>query len=135
MTAAATTPREAPKRESVATRVLARVASRVLLPLVLATALAVVLVYAVFPTRTLLDQRAAITEREAELAEIESANAALEDRVKLLGTSAEIERLARKDHGLVKPGEEAYAVLPPAPAPVRLPEAWPFTELAHALDS
>ena len=91
--------------------------------------------YAVFPIRTWLDQRATITERQAELAQIEAANEALQARVVALGTDTEIERIARADHNLVRPGEEAYAVLPAAPPPVRLPLAWPFTELAEALDN
>ncbi len=118
-----------------ATRVLIRVASRVLLPAVLVVAVLVVLVYAAFPTRTWLDQQANIATLEQELSGLEAANQILEERVVALGTEAEIERIARIDHGLIKPGEEAYAVLPPAPAPVRLPQAWPFTGLASALDS
>ena len=104
-----------------------------MLPAVLIVAVLVILAYAVFPIRTWLDQRSTITEREAELVEIEAANDALRARVVALGTHAEIERIARTDHNLVMPGEEAYAVRPAAPPPVRLPLAWPFTELAEAL--
>lgn len=93
-----------------------------------------VLGYAVFPTRTWLDQRAVIAEREDALAELEAEIAELTAGVRLLGTDAEIERIARVDHGLVKPGEEAYAVLPPAPEPVRMPAAWPFVTLAEQID-
>jgi len=125
----------APRKEGLATRVLARLAARVLLPAVLAVALLVVLVSAVFPTATWLDQRATISEREVELVELGAASEDLAARVALLGTPAEIERIARQDHGLVKPGEVAYAVLPPAPPQVRIPEAWPFTELVDALRS
>lgn len=107
---------------------------------VLPIALLVVLVlfvigYAVLPIRSWLDQRSEITGQQVELAEVEAANAALADRVEALGTLTEIERIARRDLGLVMPGEEAYAVLPPAPEPIRLPEAWPFTGLATALGS
>jgi cell division protein FtsB len=113
---------------------LLRLGSRVLLPALLAVAVLVVLVYAVFPTRAWLDQGAEITDRQTELVEIQAHNDVLEARVGLLHTTEEIERIARRDHGLVLPGEEAYAVLPAAPAPVRLPVSWPFTELADALD-
>ncbi len=118
-----------------AARFLARLASRVLLPAVLVVAILVVLVYAVFPTRTWLDQQAGIAALEQELNDLDDANQILEERVTALGTETEIERIARIDHGLIRPGEEAYAVLPPAPVPVRLPQAWPFTELASALNS
>jgi cell division protein FtsB len=106
----------------------------VLLPLLILASIVVVLGYAVFPTRTWLDQRATIAERQDELAALDAEIADLTATVRLLGTDAEIERIARVDHGLVKPGEEAYAVLPPAPEPVRLPAAWPFVTLAGQLD-
>jgi cell division protein FtsB len=35
----------------------------------------------------------------------------------VLHTDAAIERLAREQYNLVKPGEEAYAILPARPAP------------------
>lgn len=120
--------------ESAAAQVLSRLAARVLLPAVAAVGLLVVLVYAVLPTTTWLDQREAIAQGEEELVELAEANDVLSERVTALGTEAEIERIAREDHGLVRPGEEAYAVLPPAPVPVRLPQAWPFTELARTLE-
>jgi len=113
---------------------LARLTGRVLLPLLIVACVVVVLGYAVFPTRTWLDQRSTIAERDAELVALDAEIAELSDQVRLLGTDAEIERLARVDHGLVKPGEEAYAVLPPAPEPVRMPAAWPFVTLAHQID-
>ena len=134
MTAASLDAGEVQPREPRMPPALARVGRRVVLPAVLVVAILVILAYGVFPVRTWLDQRAAITESEAELVDIEAANDALRARVVALGTNAEIERIARTDHNLVMPGEEAYAVLPAAPPPVRLPLAWPFTELAEALN-
>jgi cell division protein FtsB len=67
---------------------------------------------AVFPARTWFAQRhdlAAAGERVEVLAE---QNSELSERVKRLHTDAEIERLAREQYDLVKPGEEAYAILP-----------------------
>lgn len=119
--------------ESVAVRGLSRVAARVLLPAVVVVGILVVLVYAVLPTRTWLDQRDAIARSEVKMVELDELNDVLVARVAALRTEAEIERIAREDHGLVRPGEEAYAVLPPAPAPIRLPLVWPFTELARIL--
>jgi cell division protein FtsB len=100
--------------------------------LVVATVLAI-LFYAVFPTRQYFEQRELASERLDRLAAIEAANAQLQERIDGLSTPAEIERLARRDFGLVYPGEEAYAVLPPAPEPVTLPDVWPFTTLADRL--
>jgi cell division protein FtsB len=81
-----------------------------------------VLLGGVFPTRTWLAQRSATEGAEEQLAVLREQNAALEERVRLLHSDTEIERLAREQYNLVRPGEEAYAVLPPrvdpdAPAP------------------
>ena len=45
---------------------------------------------------------------------LEQTNAALQRRIDELGTDSAIERLAREQHNLVKPGEQAFAILPPA---------------------
>jgi cell division protein FtsB len=108
-------------------------AARVVVPSLALVCVLIVLGYAVFPTRTWLDQRTAIADLEATAAELEAENADLAARFTLLGTDAEIERIARIEHGLVMPGEEAFAILPLAPEPVRLPPAWPFVDLADAL--
>ena len=54
-----------------------------------------------------------------ELTRVRSALAAAPDGV--------LEEIARRDHGMVKPGEQAFQIAPPAVAPVELPETWPFT--------
>lgn len=125
---------EAVEAEGGVGQALARVVSRVLLPAMFLVVVLFVLAYSVFPTRTWLDQRQDINERRAELSQFQSDNATLQAQVTMLGSEAEIERLAREDHGLVRRGEEAYAVLPAAPPPVLLPQAWPFTELARTLE-
>jgi cell division protein FtsB len=99
-----------------------------IVPLVL-----VMLGYAVLPTRSWLEQRNEISALQAELTELEAANVALELRTGALFTVAEVTRMARSDLGLIRPGEEAYAVLPPRPEPVRIPTSWPFTSLGEAL--
>jgi cell division protein FtsB len=72
-----------------------------------------VLFAGVFPTRTFLAQRASISRAEKQLDVLGQQNAELERRARELQSDAEIERLAREQYNLVKPGEEAYAVLPP----------------------
>lgn len=113
-------------------RARARRRSRVLVPLVVTTALVAFLFVGVFPTRSLLAQRTDIAEAEARLETLRSANVALDERAEALRTDAEVERLAREQYGLVRPGEEAYAILPPPPAPLPVPDAWPFGALAAA---
>jgi cell division protein FtsB len=83
----------------------------------------------VFPTRTWLDQRAALAETRLELRELEAERSALEQRVVELDADDQIEEIARSEYGLVRPGEEAYAVLPAPEKPVELPSLWPFGEL------
>ena len=75
----------------------------------------------VFPTRTYLSQRATIARAEEQLDVLQHENDMLEERIGDLNTDAEIERIAREQYNLVRPGEEAYAILPSAPA-VRVAE-------------
>jgi hypothetical protein len=68
----------------------------------------------VFPTRIWLRQRNDIAEAQRRAHVLEHTNAALKKRVVDLKSDAAIERIAREQHNLVKPGEQAFAVLPPA---------------------
>lgn len=93
----------------------------------------VILGYFVFPTSTLLDQFGTAAAAEDSLSALEEKNDELKRRIELLQTDEEIERIARRDFNLVYPGEEAYAVLPPAPRAVGLPNAWPFNVIRDGL--
>jgi cell division protein FtsB len=76
-----------------------------------------VLFIAVFPARTYLDQHHRRQEVLAEIKAADGRNRALERRIDTLRTDAEVERLAREQYNLVRPGEEAYAILPTRQAP------------------
>ena len=94
--------------------------------LVSVLALLGVLLLAGFPARAWVAQRDEREKVAAEVGEMAAQNRRLEDRARLLQTDAEIERLARRDYNLVRPGEEAFAILPSAsggPAPVGAPAA------------
>ncbi len=107
-------------------------------PVVLLVVLFVVLVvlfYAVFPTQTFLDQRSSIGEARSELSTLRDENQALRTRLEVLTQPEEIERLARSEYNLIYPGEEAYAILPPAPAPVEIADVWPLNVLVASLTS
>jgi len=82
-----------------------------------------VLFVAVFPTRTWLAQRQELAATEQKVVVLSKLNAEMAARVQRLNTDAEIERLARQDYNLVRPGEEAYAILPSPPRPRPAPEA------------
>jgi hypothetical protein len=78
------------------------------------TVVIAVLAVAVFPTRLWLAQRTDISEAQHRVTVLDKTNVALKKRVTELDSDAAIERIAREQHNLVKPGEDAYAVLPPA---------------------
>jgi len=104
---------------------------RLLWPVLGLAALVVFLVAGVFPTRTYLHQREEIATAERKLAVLTTENEKLGDRVEQLHTDAEIERLAREQYNLVRPGEEAYAILP-GPADPEPEEAAPPAEELRA---
>ena len=83
----------------------------------------------VFPTRTYLAQRDSLAGAEERLDVLQRENELLEQRIAVLKTDAEVERIAREQYNLVRPGEEAYAVLPAPAPPVDLPDGWPFDQL------
>ena len=102
-------------------------------PSVIAVATLAVVFVGIFPTRTYLDQRNDISQASAELAALEEANAEAEDRLERLDSDDEIERVAREQYGLVKPGEEVYRVLPEQQDPIAVPDSWPFDQLRRRL--
>ena len=84
--------------------------------LVLASLLVVALLFVfVFPTRSYLSQRHELAQAENRLELLRSQRKQLDREAKKLGTDAEIERLAREKYHLVKPGEQAYVVIPSDP--------------------
>ena len=58
---------------------------------------------------------------------LKTQNDKLAQQAQQLNTDSEIERLAREQYNLVRPGEQAYAILPAPPPPIQLPPVWPFT--------
>lgn len=86
-------------------------------------------VAAVGPARQALEQRQAIETQEQKLSALRSANAGLENRLTRLSDREYLEKAAREQLGLVKPGEISYIVeRPPAPdrpkAPPVQPQPW-----------
>ncbi len=76
--------------------------------------LAVMLVGLV-PFKQILTQRDAVSDAEERLSALIRANEHLENEIAALETPVEIERRAREDFGLVRPGEVAYIVVPVEP--------------------
>jgi cell division protein FtsB len=109
------------------------VARRLAWPVLITVVVAAVFGFGVVPTRSYLDRRQQVTAAEERLAELEEANAEARQQRERLLSDAEIERLARESYGLVREGEEAYRIVPPAEAPTEIPDVWPFVRLNRRL--
>lgn len=96
-------------------------------PLLLVVGLVAALSLSWLPTRTWLGQKETIAERQTELDALDAQVAAIEARVEALDTPAEIELMAREQYNMVRPGEEAYRILPLPAEPLDIPPGWPFT--------
>jgi cell division protein FtsB len=90
------------------------VKARLAVALLGSTVVVAFLAVAVFPTRLWMAQRDDMSDAQHRVAVLDQTNAALKKRIKELDTDSAVERIAREQHNLVKPGEDAYAVLPPA---------------------
>ena len=102
------------------------------LAVVLLSALALT-VSGVFPFRQLIEQRRAVEQSRQQLSALENENRELEGDIAALYTDDEIERVARDQYGLVRPGETGYVVISPPgeesaadaePVPVEEPRPW-----------
>ncbi len=76
----------------------------------------------IFPFRQIIAQQRQVELAEQKLEALEAENANLEAQIRELETPVELERLAREELGLVRPGEIAVTVNPapgvdPAPRP------------------
>ncbi len=80
---------------------------------------------AVFPARTYLDQQHRRQQAQARINATDAQNRRLQHRIDTLHTDAEVERLAREQYNLVRPGEEAYAILPTRQPPAAVDPAPP----------
>jgi len=70
----------------------------------------------VFPFRQIFAQHRQVDTAEQQLADLIAANEELEEEIATLQTPTEIERIAREQFGLVRPGEVGYVVEQPAGA-------------------
>jgi cell division protein FtsB len=85
------------------------------------------------PAQSYWAQRDEVAKRESALADVDRANQDLAERLERLDDPDEIQRIARRDYGLVSVGEESYSILPPATAGLVLPTGWPFDRLSGPL--
>jgi cell division protein FtsB len=113
---------------------MARPLRRLIWPVVVLVAVLGALSLSIFPARTWMGQQQQISASRAELAELDEQVAELQARVEALDTPEEIEWLAREHYNMVRPGEEAYGVLPSPAVPLDIPPGWPFTPAPPATD-
>ena len=99
-------------RRSASARVTRR--RRVLFGLLGALALVALLFTFVYPTRTYLAQREQIRRAENRLEVLRQQTATLERDTERLRGDGEVERIAREQYGLVRPGETPYVIVPDA---------------------
>lgn len=66
----------------------------------------------VYPTRTYLSQREQISRAQDRLEVLKQQTIALERDTELLRSDGEVERIAREQYGLGRPGETRYVLVP-----------------------
>jgi len=94
--------------------------------LALAALVAVVLTAAgIFPFRQIIADRRSVSLAQEKLLALREENSHLEEEVAALASDVEVERLAREQFGLVRPGEIAYVVVSPEGEEVLPPESEP----------
>lgn len=64
----------------------------------------------VFPFRQLIAQERLVDNTRAELESLIADNAALQARIDAVHSPTELERIAREEYGMVRPGETSYIV-------------------------
>ena len=72
----------------------------------------------VYPTRTYLRQRTELSAAETRLHVLERETRVLEEDSARLDSDAEIERVAREQYGLIRPGETPFVLVPEAITPI-----------------
>ena len=75
------------------------------------------LVSSLYPARTLVSKRHRVEALRNESAALDRKIAELRQRRDALQTDEEVERIAREELGMIRPGETAFALVPPKQAP------------------
>jgi cell division protein FtsB len=81
----------------------------------------------VYPIRTYLAQRGQISAAQSHLAQLERATDQVDAQSRQLQGDAAVERIARQEYGLVRPGETPYVLVPEASTPTTPAAATPTT--------
>jgi cell division protein FtsB len=84
----------------------------------------------VFPTTAVLDQRSKLSDAKERLSVLKEQTRRLAEESKRLESDGEIERIARDRFNMVKPGEQAWAVVPAPTTTTTTPPPAPTTPVA-----
>jgi len=87
----------------------------------------------ILPIGTWRDQDVDLTQRQAELDELEKVNGQLTAEVDRLQTDDGIREAAREEIGFVEQGERRSTILPLPPLPTDLPDGWPYSVVTGIL--
>lgn len=87
----------------------------------------------VFPTRAWIRQQRDVDAEARRLEAIERRNDELQARIDALQTPEEVERQAREQSRLIRPGEQVFTVSP-APPLTELPPGWPFLVVQRIME-
>jgi cell division protein FtsB len=82
--------------------------------LLAAVVFAFVVVFLTMPWSALASQHQQLSSDSAQVKELQAENRALSAQARQLSDPTAVAGLAREDYGLVRPGQRAYAILPPA---------------------
>jgi cell division protein FtsB len=89
-----------------------------------AAVFAVVVLASALPVSTLLAQRHQLASTAFQIERLQVENRSLGDQARRLSTGGAVTALARRDYGLVAPGQTAYDILPaPGPQQVAAPDS------------
>ncbi len=98
----------------------------IILVMLAAAVVAIIVFYGITPYNAWQEQRSTLDQVELQLHQISQQNQQLQAEIDRLSSYEEIERVARRDHSLIYPGERAYVVLPPPQPQLEVPKSWPY---------
>jgi cell division protein FtsB len=100
--------------------------------LVMATIAAAIFI---LPIQTWQDQDEDLSQRQAQLDELQRVNSELDAEVARLETDDGIREAAKEEIGYVELGEERFSMLPLPALPSDLPDGWPYNVVTRILEA
>jgi cell division protein FtsB len=89
----------------------------------------------ILPLGTWFDQDDQLTQRQAELDELQRVNGQLSGEVERLRTDDGVREAAREEIGFVEEGDQRSTILPLPPVPRDLPGGWPYNVVTQIFEA